>query len=199
MWRRLPHTSKIGSGSLPPMSEPSPAAFNDFLGLEKYAAQTPGATALGAPGRKPLTYAALWEHLQTIPRTLSRVGFRPGEVAAFVMPNGPELISAFLGISGIGAGAPLNPALTENEYRFYLGRLGARILVVADCGDSPVVKAADALGIDVLRTHSTPDDPAGIFRIDCHKRSSRCPGCERPMRLFCCSPRRPPPGRNWFR
>ncbi len=148
------------------MSEPSPAGFNDFLGLEKHAAQTPGATALGAPGRRPLTYAALWEHLQTIPRTLSRVGFRPGEVAAFVMPNGPELITAFLGTSGIGAGAPLNPALTENEYRFYLGRLGARILVVADCGDSPAVKAADALGIDVLRTHSTPDDPAGIFRID---------------------------------
>lgn len=140
--------------------------FHDFLGLERHAARTPDAIALAAPGRKPLTYAGLWGHLQTIPRALNRVGFRAGEVAALTMPSGPELITALLGISGVGAGAPLNPALTENEFRSYLGRLGARILIVPDCTDSPAAAAARSLGIDVLRIHSTPDDAAGVFSME---------------------------------
>lgn len=90
--------------------------FHDFLGLERHAARTPDAIALAAPGRKPLTYAGLWGHLQTIPRALNRVGFRAGEVAALTMPSGPELITAFLGISGIGAGAPLNPASRKMSF-----------------------------------------------------------------------------------
>jgi len=112
---------RIGRSSA--MSETSAAGFSDFLGLHGHAARMPEAIALAAPGPKPLTYAGLWDHLQTIPGALSNAGFRAGEVAALAMPNGPELIAAFLGISGIGAGAPLNPALTENEFRFYLHRL----------------------------------------------------------------------------
>jgi acyl-CoA synthetase (AMP-forming)/AMP-acid ligase II len=96
---------------------------------------------------------------------LDNAGFRRDEVAALAMPNGPELITAFLGISGTGAGAPLNPALTENEFRSYLGRLGARMLIVPDCADSPAVPAARVLGIEVLRIHSTSDDPAGVFSL----------------------------------
>jgi acyl-CoA synthetase (AMP-forming)/AMP-acid ligase II len=140
--------------------------FNDFLGLEQHAARTPAAIALAAPGRKPLTYAGLWAQLQAIHRALNHAGFRPGQVGALAMPNGPEVITAFLGISSMGAGAPLNPALTENELHYYLNRLGARILIVKDYGDPPAVAAAEALGIEVLRIHSTPDDAAGVFSVE---------------------------------
>jgi oxalate---CoA ligase len=147
------------------MTETQPR-WNDFLGLEGHAAQTPAAVALTAPGRKPLTYAGLWDQLHAIHRALNRAGFRRGEVAALAMPNGPELITAFLGISGTGGGAPLNPAFTETEFRFYLGRLRARILIVPDGAASPAVVAAEALGMEVLRIHSGPDDPAGVFSLD---------------------------------
>jgi len=140
--------------------------FQDFLGLERHACRTPGAIALAAPGRKPLTYAGLWENLQAVRHAFQRAGFRPGQVAALAMPNGPELITAFLGISGIGAGAPLNPALTENEFRSYLAKLGARILIVTDCADSPAAAAAHSLGIDVLKIRFTPDDAAGVFSLE---------------------------------
>ena len=148
------------------MSEPLDDRFNDFLELKRHAADSPEAIALAAPGRKPLPYARLRDHLQTVRHTLESVGFRRGEVAALAMPNGPELFTAFLGISSIGAGAPLNPTLTENEFCSYLGRLGARVLIVRDSGNSPATAAAQSLGIDVLRMRSTPDDPAGIFTMD---------------------------------
>jgi acyl-CoA synthetase (AMP-forming)/AMP-acid ligase II len=148
------------------MSETPLPGFYDFLGLERHACKRPGAIALAAPGRKPLTYAALWDHVQAIRHAFEGAGVRPGEVAALAMPNGPELITALLGISGIGAGAPLNPALTENELRCYLGRLGARILIIPNCADSPAAAAAQSLGIDVLRIASTPDDAAGVFSLE---------------------------------
>lgn len=148
------------------MSKKPLPRFNDYLGLERHAARAPGAIALAAPGRKPLTYAGLWAQLQSVYRALNHAGFRPDEVAALAMPNGPKLITTFLGISSIGAGAPLNPAFTETEFRFYLGRLDARILIVPDCGDSPAVVAAQSLGIDVLRIRSTPDDSAGGFTLE---------------------------------
>jgi len=140
--------------------------FKDYLGLERHAAQTPAAIALAAPGRKPLTYAGLWAQVQAIHGALNHAGFRPGEVAALAMPDRPELITAFLGISSIGGAAPLNPALTETESRLYLGRLGARILIVHDCSESPAAVAAQSLGIDVLRIRSTPDDSAGVFTLE---------------------------------
>jgi len=92
-------------------------------------------------------------------------GFGPGEVAALALPNGPELIAAFLAISGIGAGAPLNPALTEAEFRFTLDRLGARMLLVPDGALSPAAAAARSLGVRVLRIRSGADAPAGSFTI----------------------------------
>jgi acyl-CoA synthetase (AMP-forming)/AMP-acid ligase II len=148
------------------VGEPFSPQFDDFLRLEWHAARTPSAIAVAAPGRKPLTYSELGNHLQTIRRALGGAGFRQGEVAALAMPNGPELITAFLAISSLGAGALLNPAYTESEFRFYLSRLGARVLILSDGAVSPAALAAQALGINVLRIHSTPDDAAGIFALD---------------------------------
>ena len=81
-------------------------------------------------------------------------GFGPGEVAALVLPNGPDLITAFLAVAGIGAGAPLDPSSTESEFRYYLVRLGARMVIVPDGVSSPAVAAAGALRIPLLRIRS---------------------------------------------
>jgi len=97
---------------------------------------------------------------------LAGAGLGPGEVDALVLPNGPELIAVFLAISGIGAAAPLNPAYTEREFRFYLTRLSARILILPGGVASPAVAAAQALGIPVLRIFSNRDDATGAFTWD---------------------------------
>jgi oxalate---CoA ligase len=148
------------------VSETLRPRFRDYLGLEQQAAGRPSAVALGAPGRKPLSYSELWEHLQRTRAALGEAGFREGEVAALALPNGPELITAYLAIAGMGAGAPLNPAFTDDEYRYYLSKLGARILLIADGATSPAAAAAESLGIPVARMHSSAEDPAGVFRLE---------------------------------
>jgi acyl-CoA synthetase (AMP-forming)/AMP-acid ligase II len=141
----------------------TPCGFDDFLPLQRGAAEVPAAVALAAPGREPLTYRELERRLQSMRREVTGAGLRPGEIAALALPNGPELITAFLAVSGIGAGAPLNPAFTESEFRFHLSRLGARVAIVPDGVISPAAAAAQALGMTVLKISSTPDVAAGAF------------------------------------
>ncbi len=139
--------------------------FHDFLPVERRAVEMPEALALAAPGRMPLNYRELAECLSAARRALSAAGVRPGEVTALVLPNGPEMITAFLAVSAAGACAPLDPTLTENEYRFYLTRLGARTLMVQDGSAPSAAKAARELGMRVLRIQPALDRPAGVFTV----------------------------------
>ena len=130
----------------------------DFLELERHAAEAPGAVALSSLEGDTVTYLELDGHLHAMRRDATGAGLRRGEIAALVLPNGLDLITAFLAVAGIGAGAPLDPSFTESEFRYYLNRLGARIVFVPDGAASPAVAAADALHIPVLRIR-----PPGTF------------------------------------
>ena len=164
------------------MAAESTDRFDDFLPLERRAA----AVALAAPGRDPLTYRELGEWLPDTRRALSQAGVRPGEVTAVALPNGPELITAFLAISGMGACAPLDPSLTEDEYRFYLARLGARTLIVQDGTAAAAASAAGALGMRVLRIQPNLNGPAGIFTVGA-ARDAAAPSGRTTNAVPCCS------------
>src|SRR5438128_11345935 len=99
--------------------------FNETL-LQKAAPTDP---VLLAPGRTAITYAALIAQAGRIQASLRRRGFRQEDRIAVVLPNGPELAAAFLCISGAAAVAPLNPAYSTEEFRFYMGDLGASAVV----------------------------------------------------------------------
>ena len=139
--------------------------LDDVLALDRRASETPDATALLAPGRSPLTYRQLWGHVQTSRNALASLGIGPGEVTALVFPSGPELITAFLALASNGACAPLDPALTESEFRFCLSRLRARTLIVPDDSPGPAARAARSLGMRVLTIHVPLDQPAGVFEL----------------------------------
>jgi acyl-CoA synthetase (AMP-forming)/AMP-acid ligase II/thioesterase domain-containing protein len=126
----------------------------EFLALDRRASETPDALAIVAPGRDPIAYRDLWKHVQTLQNALAGHGVRPSDVTALVLPGGPEFVLAFLAVSGTGACAPLDPALTENEYYSYLSRLGARTLIVSDSQQTPAIRAALSLGVRVLAMHS---------------------------------------------
>src|ERR1035438_2451311 len=121
--------------------------LDDVLALDRRASLTPGATALLAPCRYPLTYRQLWGHVQTSRNALARLGIGPGEVTALVFPTGPELITAFLAAASNGACAPLDPSLTESEFHFCLSRLRARTLIVPNDTQGPAARAARSLGM----------------------------------------------------
>ncbi len=126
----------------------------DFLDLKRHAAETPAAIALASPGRDALTYLELDRCLDAMRGEAAAAGLGPGEIAAIVLPNGVELITALLAVAGVGAAAPLNPSFTESEFRYYLERLHPRLVVVPEVRGSAAAAAADALRIPVLGMRS---------------------------------------------
>jgi acyl-CoA synthetase (AMP-forming)/AMP-acid ligase II/thioesterase domain-containing protein len=152
-------------------------SLDDFLALDLRASQMPDAIALLAPGRDPLTYRQLSTHLQTSKEALANLGIGSGEVTAMVLPGGPEFITAFLALASTGACAPLDPSLTENDYKFCLNRLGARTLVVRDGDCLPAVSSARSLGMRVLTIQTAANQPAGVFELaDVFAATATAPG-----------------------
>ena len=98
--------------------------------------------ALGAPGRSDMTYGALRQHCARIRRQLAARDIGPGDRVAIVLPNGPEMASAFFAVASGLSAAPLNPAYKESEYAFYLEDLKPKLVIVAQDSDNPVRAAA---------------------------------------------------------
>lgn len=133
--------------------------------LRRHAAAAPDRPALFAPGRAPLSYGRFWAHVQAIAGALAQAGLGRDDAVATVLPDGPELICASLGVACVSAFAPLDPALNQTEFEFYLSNLHAASLVVQEGSASPALEAAQTLGIPVLAVRPTPEEGAGLFTL----------------------------------
>ena len=83
--------------------------------LEHHAKRIPDAPAILAPGRAPLTYGRLHQHIQEMGCTLRAAGIGHRDRVAVVLPNGPEMAVAILAVAATAACAPLNPAYGTAE------------------------------------------------------------------------------------
>jgi acyl-CoA synthetase (AMP-forming)/AMP-acid ligase II len=143
------------------MTAPSTAALRT---VDALIARGAGA-AIGAPGRPDLDYAGLSAHLDAVAGQLAALGAKPGDAVAVVLPNGPEMATAFLAVATCAVAAPLNPAYTEDEFAFYIEDLGARILIVGAGVDTPARAAAARLGVRVVEAAVADGAPAGLFAL----------------------------------
>ncbi len=134
--------------------------------LEELDRRVPDAKALYAPGRKPLSYAAVYAHVVRTAAALRRRGIRRDDTVAIVLPNGPEMASAFLSVSVGAVCAPLNPAYRADEFEFYLSDLPAKALIIAGLPDTPAREVARGAEIPVIELAWSPEDPAGLFTLD---------------------------------
>ncbi len=128
-------------------------------------AADPAAPALGAPGRDDLAYADLRALIDRTVADCNGFGIGRGDAVAIVLPNGPEMAAAFLGVACAATAAPLNPAYRPDEFEFYLADLEARAVVVQAGDDSPVRDVAARLGLPLIELEARPDGPAGDFRL----------------------------------
>ncbi len=124
------------------------------------------AIAIAAPSTGPLTYQGLREQADETVRALNAVGIGRGDRVAIVLPNGPEMAAAFLGIAAGATSAPLNPQYRAEEFEFYLTDLAAKALVVEAGAASAASDVAARLGIAVIPLEATPQKGAGRFRLD---------------------------------
>ncbi|HUM13477.1 MAG TPA: acyl--CoA ligase [Myxococcaceae bacterium] len=135
-----------------------------------------GAPAIGAPeGAKSLTYRDLQELARKTVATLNAQGIGRGDRVAIVLPNGPEMASAFVAVAAGAATAPLNPAYRAEELEFYLGDLGAKALVVEAGVDSAARATAKKMSLPLLELTADRSRGAGWFTLGPSGAGSRPP------------------------
>ena len=150
-----------GSALLP---NPPPYVSISHL-LDAQARRHADAYALLAPERAPLPYGCLWRQVDDIVRTFSTMGVGRHDRVALVLPNGPELATAFLGVAAAATCAPLNPDSSANDFAFYLEDLGAKALILQAGMDSPARAVAHAQGIRILELSPILEAEAGRFTL----------------------------------
>lgn len=95
-----------------------------------------------ASGGPSVNYDQLREQIDGLARTLAAFGVERGDRIAIALPNGIEMILSFLAAATAGTAAPLNPAYTTEEFRFYLEDTAARALIVPRGGAEDARAAA---------------------------------------------------------
>src|SRR3954467_11673173 len=101
-----------------------------------------GDPAIVVPEGPALTYGELREQVARTADTLAALGIGREDRVSIVLPNGAEVILAFLGAAMAAAAAPLNPAYTEEEGRFYMEDTGAKALIAPKGGAEAARRAA---------------------------------------------------------
>ena len=97
-----------------------------------------------------VTYGSLRDQVEALACHWAAGVTSPTDRIAIVLPNGVPMIVSFLAASMTATVAPLNPAYTEAEFRFYLEDTAAKLLIVPSQGADAARRAAHALGIAVL-------------------------------------------------
>lgn len=129
------------------------------------AEQAATATAIGAPGRTPLSYDRLLLHVHEVRETLNAMGVGRNDRVALVVPNGPEMAVAFVAVAASATCAPLNPSYRASEFDFYLSDLAAKALIIQSGMDSPALAVARQRGIAIIELVPDESAEAGIFTL----------------------------------
>ncbi len=114
---------------------------------------------------KILTYGEFKNFNEKLSRELSAQNINNADRAAIVLPNGPYMATAFLGISSYMSAAPLNPSYKIEEYEFFLSDLKPRFVLVEQNSSNPVVKAAKKLKIPICEIKIKENADIGTFKL----------------------------------
>jgi acyl-CoA synthetase (AMP-forming)/AMP-acid ligase II len=118
--------------------------------------------AVVVPEGPEISYRSLRHHVVRVADALASLGLGRGDRIAVVLGNGPEAVVAILGAAMAGTAAPLNPAYTEDEFRFYLADVSARALIVPR-GGGEIVRRVWPPGSPLLEIAV---EAGGKLRID---------------------------------
>lgn len=124
--------------------------------LARRAQESPKAPAILAPARPGLSYRHLLAQVDGLAGQLGSLGIGRDDRVAIVLPNGPEMALAFLGVAVGATAAPLNPGYGPDEFSYYLSDLRARALIVPVGSNSPAISIAQGRRIPLLELEYDP-------------------------------------------
>lgn len=145
------------------LNAPSHTSLSSLL--QHQAEQSPDAIALLAPNRARLTYRRLCRYIGDIGRSLNSWGLGRHDRIALVLPNGPEMAVACLGVAASATCAPLNPAYSVREFSAHFNAVEAKALVALADMPSPARTAAQSHGIPIIELLPNTAAEAGLFTL----------------------------------
>ncbi|WP_033442233.1 hybrid non-ribosomal peptide synthetase/type I polyketide synthase [Saccharothrix sp. NRRL B-16314] len=151
----------VGSWQGAPVDPPG-LCLHELVSLQ--AQRTPDAVALLGDGVE-LRYRDVDERANRIAARLRARGVGRGDVVAVLLPRGPDLITAVLGVLKSGAAyLPLDPGLPAARSAFCVEDSSAVLLLTTagapDWAGLPVQLVEDVDGSDFVPGGGSPDDPA---------------------------------------
>jgi acyl-CoA synthetase (AMP-forming)/AMP-acid ligase II len=123
------------------------------------------APSIRASGVEPLTYAAFRDLVARTTGRLNELGIGRGDRVAIVLPNGPEMATAFVATASAATAAPLNPGYRTDEFDFYMSDINTKALIVEQGSISPAVAVAEKRGIAIITLNRDPAGGAGAFTL----------------------------------
>ncbi len=158
MLRKMPVRRSVG---------PRPAVeFSSLPHLFEYQAERlSDAPAILAPGRAPLSYGGLFQHIRKMGRRLRAMGIGRHDRVAVVLPNGPETAVANLTVAAYATCVPMNPAFGSEELDRYFADLRPRALITQPGNDS-ARRVALSRGVRILSISSSNTANAGLYTLD---------------------------------
>ncbi len=133
--------------------------------IDIQARQRPQAPAILAPGRPPVTFDQLKQAVRCIQCSLIEHGFGRDDRIAIVLPNGPEMAVAFLGVSTVAISAPLNPAYQAPEFESCLSGLRVKGMIYQSGIATRALEVARSLRIRLLPLSAKLTDPFEAFHL----------------------------------
>ncbi|MGD1000436.1 MAG: amino acid adenylation domain-containing protein [Candidatus Brocadiia bacterium] len=134
--------------------------------VAEQARRSPEAVSLLGPARGPLTYAGLHTHVRDTARKFRSLGIGRGDRVAIVLPNGPEMATAFLSVVSCATACPLNPSYGVQEFDFCLADLAPKALILESGAKSAATEAAERRGVPVIELSPVLEEGAGIFTLN---------------------------------
>ena len=136
--------------------------------VAEHAARDPARAAIRCGGRV-VSYGELAADAARCRGALAALGIRPGERVALVMSDSPEMVTAYLGIMGMGAIAvPCNALMPVDALAYVLEDSGAKLVIAsaeyvetARAAGAPNIVAAPGDFVALLR--SAAPAPLGEF------------------------------------
>ena len=140
-------------------------AENLYDWLAARAEAYPQAVALFAPGREPLTSRGLRGHVDDVVRMLRAAAIGRKDRVVLLLPDGPEMLTAFLATACAAEAAPLNPALPGDEFDTALQNMKITAVIASAEMPSALRESARRRGVQILPLSFTANDRAGIFAL----------------------------------
>ena len=123
-------------------------------------------TSVIIPGGPNINYQDLRNEVEKIAGLIAGYGVNKGSAVSIVLENTLDFMVDFIAVTRAGAiAAPLNPAYTVDEFKFFMEDADAKLVIVSE-GATAAIEAANSLSIPFLISSVNSDGKVVLSHED---------------------------------